>query len=122
MSFFSGFINSTQDSKLRYIPPGLSEAFGTTINIITSILTLFSLAREYDKLHVNYPNYNIDKILISFIILAILLITLYYIIREPIIDKNKQDSDININIVYFSLSIILLLVYLVYVYKIKKPI
>jgi hypothetical protein len=121
MSFFSGFINySNQDSNLRYIPPGWGEALGTTINIITSILSIYSLGREYEKLTVEPPNYNIHKILISFIILGILLITLYYLIREPIIDKNKPNSDITINIVYFSSSIILLLVYLVYVFAIKK--
>lgn len=120
MSFFSGFINSNQDSKLRYIPPGWGEAVGTVLNILTSFFSILSLAREYDKLHKISPNYNIDKILISFIILAILIITLYYIIREPIIDKNELNSDITINIVYFSLSIILLLVYLVYVFAIKK--
>ncbi len=121
MSFFSGFIRfSYEDPKLNYTPPGWSETLGTTINIITSILSIFSLAREYDKLHKEQPNYNIDKILISFIILAILLLTLYYIIREPTIDKTKENSDITINIVYFSLSIILLFVYLVYVFVIKK--
>jgi len=121
MSFFSGFRKySYEDYELDYYPPGGSEVFGTAINILTSIFSILSLAREYDNLHKNNPQYNKDKILISFIILPILLITLYYIIREPIIDKNKPNSDITINIVYFSSSIILLLVYLVYVFAIKK--
>lgn len=121
MSFFSGFRKySYENPELHYAPPGGSEAVGTAINILTSIFSILSLAREYDKLHKVNTDYNKDKILISFIILAILLITLYYIIREPIIDKNKPDSDITINIVYFSSSIILLLVYLVYVFAIKK--
>ncbi len=113
-------MSSYEDPNLFYIPPSWSEALGTTINIITCFLSFLSLAREYDNLHKTEPKYNKDKILICFIILGILFITLYYIIREPIIDKDKIDSDITINIVYYSSSIILLLVYLVYVFTIKK--
>ena len=127
MSFFSGFRYSLsiRDNKLNYSPPGESEKLGTFTLIFTSILSIFSLIDEYDsyykrrKINKNII-YNIDKILIGFIILAILLITLYYIIRESIIDKTKENSDITINIVYFSLSILLFIVYLIYVFKIKK--
>ena len=119
MSFFSSFKKNSEKNNI-YLPPSWSEALGTTINIIICILSILSLASEYDKLHTTEPQYNKDKILISFIILGILFIALYYIIREPIIDKDKIDSDITINIVYYSASIILLLVYLAYLFTIKK--
>jgi len=125
MSFFSGFTGyslTMSGKKLNYTPPGVGEGLGTFTNIITSILSIFSLVNEYDSYYKldKKKEYNIDKILIGFIILAILLITLYYIIRESIIDKTKENSDITINIVYFSLSMLLLFVYLVYVFVIKK--
>jgi len=58
MSFFSGFTGyslTMSGKKLNYTPPGVGEGLGTFTNIITSILSIFSLVNEYDSY------YKLDK-------------------------------------------------------------